>query len=461
MSIIFRTLGILSMMLILSCSKKLQPEEVKLVLQQMQLKQDTLNIRKSNYSIKSIQKDLGDSIENSDILKSGFSGLIIYDLDADSLIYNYNEDKYFVAASNTKLFTMYTCIRVLKDSIPALKYSESDTSFVFWGTADPTFLHPYFADTTTLQFINKRSKNKKLIFAEYDQLSPYGKGWMWDDYNDYYQVEMSSFPAYGNIFLVKKDTSGLYTEPKKMLIHSKRDTIIKTVKRDQHHNIFNIPNDLEHYEAFYQEIPYRNATSENIKLLEDTLKKPIISIRLPYDSTIQTLYVWPADTVIRRMMQISDNMLADHLLLSAGHLMLDTLSISQTIQWANQNLFSDMPQKLIWVDGSGLSRYNRFTPSSILHLLKKMDKEIPETQLLSLMAIGGGDGTLNNLYLANEQYLFGKTGSMTGVYNLSGYLITEKGKKLAFSFMNNNFNARVSSVAKEVERILNQVRSKY
>jgi serine-type D-Ala-D-Ala carboxypeptidase/endopeptidase (penicillin-binding protein 4) len=409
----------------------------------------------------SIQEQITIEIENSNVLKSGFSGLSIYDLDADSLLYNFNEDKYFVAASNVKLFTMYTSIKVLKDSIPGLKYIETDSSFIFWGTADPTFLHPYFADTTTLQFIKNKSKNKSLIFAENDQLAPYGKGWMWDDFNAYYQVEMSSFPAYGNILLVNKDSFGIYAEPKRMFSQSKRDSTIQIIKREQLENTFNVPTDLENFEEFYQEIPYRNATFENIKLLADTLQKPIRTIKLPYDSTIQTLYTWPADTVIRRMMQISDNMLADHLLLSAGHLMLDTLSMEQTIEWAKQNLFKDMPQKLLWVDGSGLSRYNRFTPSSILHLLKKMDKEIPEPKLLSLMAIGGGDGTLNNLYVAKEQYLFGKTGSMTGVYNLSGYLITEKGKKMAFSFMNNNFNARVSSVAKEVERILKILREQY
>jgi D-alanyl-D-alanine carboxypeptidase/D-alanyl-D-alanine-endopeptidase (penicillin-binding protein 4) len=449
------------MLLLVGCSKKLNREEVKAILAEVDsVKIATLSTDEKNF-VKSLTEQITVGIETSDILRSGFSGLIVYDLDDEVVVYERNVDKYFVAASNTKLFTMYACIKILKDSIPALKYSETDSSFIFWGTADPTFLHPYFEDTTTLQFIKKKSINKNITFAENDQLSPYGQGWMWDDYNAYYQVEMSSFPAYGNILLVNKDTAGLYAQPLRFFQNSKTDSTIQIIKREQNQNLFNTPSELENFEEFYQEVPYKNATLENIKLLEDTLNRAISFQKLAYDSSTQTLYSWPADTVIRRMMQISDNMLSDHLLLSAGLEMLDTLSMGQTIKWANQNLFKDMPQKLVWVDGSGLSRYNRFTPASILHLLKKMNKEIPQAQLLSLMAVGGGNGTLSDLYLAKEQYVFGKTGSMTGVYNLSGYLLTEKGKKLAFSFLNNNFLGKASLAGKEVETILKMIRTQY
>ena len=95
-----------------------------------------------------------------------------------------------------------------------------------------------------------------MIFAENDQLAPYGKGWMWDDYNTYYQVEMSSFPAYGNILLVNKDSFGIYAEPKRMFSQSKRDSTIQIIKRAQFQNTFNVPTDLEYFEEFYQQIPY-------------------------------------------------------------------------------------------------------------------------------------------------------------------------------------------------------------
>jgi D-alanyl-D-alanine carboxypeptidase/D-alanyl-D-alanine-endopeptidase (penicillin-binding protein 4) len=166
------------------------------------------------------------------------------------------------------------------------------------------------------------------------------------------------------------------------------------------------------------------------------------------------LYSLPIDTLLRRMMKESDNMLAEHLLLASGMEVMDTLSSSETIKWSKTTLISDIPHKPIWVDGSGLSRYNKCTPSSILYLLKKMYREIDEKKLFSLL-LEGGNLTLKSMDATEiKPFVFAKTGSMTGVYNLSGYLITSKGKKLAFSFMNNNFNGKVSTVKKAVEKIL-------
>ena len=131
------------------------------------------------------------------------------------------------------------------------------------------------------------------------------------------------------------------------------------------------------------------------------------------------------------------------------------------INYIQEKFLSDLPDKNKWVDGSGLSRYNLFTPRSIVKLLEKMYREFPEERLFSLLAVGGKSGTLKNSFNNEENpYIFAKTGSMSGVYNLSGYLKTKKGQTILFSFMNNNFNTSVSMQRKEVEKILKQVRNR-
>ena len=72
---------------------------------------------------------------------------------------------------------------------------------------------------------------------------------------------------------------------------------------------------------------------------------------------------------------------------------------------------------------------------------------------------GGKSGTVKNMFKNSEEsYVFAKSGSLGGVYNLSGYIITKKGKTLLFSLMNNNFNKPTSQIRKEVEKILIRVR---
>jgi serine-type D-Ala-D-Ala carboxypeptidase/endopeptidase (penicillin-binding protein 4) len=399
-------------------------------------------------------------LDTSSVLSSGFTGLVLYDLDAKKLIFSRNEFRYFVPASNTKLFTLYACLHTLGDSIPALRYVETDTSFTFWGTADPTFLHPFFPASKTLDFLTSKAREKKLYYFDgHSSTKHYGRGWMWDDYSDYYQAELTPFPLFGNVLLVKKDSLGLTISPEISLERMVKKSGIKRVRRMMEKNHFDFPEALDTLSKFKQEVPYKDAANVNIHILEKMLGTKITKIGVRGSGQSEILFSLPVDTVYRRMMQVSDNMLAEHLLLLCGASLKDTISTAYSIDTVTSSLLSDLSHRPEWVDGAGLSRYNLTTPMSIVTLLQKMYQELPEEKLFSMLAEGGGQGTLNGMFNEGDKpFIYAKSGSMSGVYNLSGYMVTRSGKRLIFSFMNNNFNTSVSGVRKEVDHILTEIK---
>ncbi|HMQ02403.1 MAG TPA: D-alanyl-D-alanine carboxypeptidase/D-alanyl-D-alanine-endopeptidase [Pyrinomonadaceae bacterium] len=95
---------------------------------------------------------------------------------------------------------------------------------------------------------------------------------------------------------------------------------------------------------------------------------------------------------------------------------------------------------LIQHDGSGLSRHNLITPSSVARLYVYMAKQSKVAQpWRDSLTIGGVDGTLANRFKGTsaEGNIRGKTGTINQVSALSGYLTTAGGEQLVISFVVN------------------------
>jgi D-alanyl-D-alanine carboxypeptidase/D-alanyl-D-alanine-endopeptidase (penicillin-binding protein 4) len=106
-------------------------------------------------------------------------------------------------------------------------------------------------------------------------------------------------------------------------------------------------------------------------------------------------------------------------------------------------------------DGSGLSRQNLVTPTTVVKLLRFMYQSPARENWISLLPVGGQDGTLGSRFadagLAGR--IHAKTGSVAHVSALSGYLQRQNGDWVAFSVLVNNFNGASGEVRTVMDRI--------
>ena len=112
------------------------------------------------------------------------------------------------------------------------------------------------------------------------------------------------------------------------------------------------------------------------------------------------------------------------------------LPVSIELALANSVPTLDLRQTTV-VDGSGLSRKNRTTPSTLVHLLMLIadPKRAELAPILSGLPISGVDGTLKNRAEAVPGQIRAKTGTLTGVDVLAGYVVDSAKRALAFAVM--------------------------
>lgn len=396
----------------------------------------------------SVKKTLNTQLQK-DPLKNSFHGLVVVDAHSQKTLYDQNGDRYFLPASNTKVVTFYTGVKMLPKNIPTLKYAVSNDTLFIEGTGDPSWLHPHLKDSTAIQWLKKQGTIA--LYLNNIEEDRYGPGWAWEDYDTYFSPERGSLPLYANVVTLSAVDS-LQVSP------SYFAESVSLQKKPKSRVEFSNQFFIDPKEQDTLEVPY--ITDKNITkaLLETVLEKEIILVDHFPDTPKQTLYGMETDSIYKQMLYKSDNFLAEQLLIAASSTISDTLGTKRAMDYMLEHDYSDLSQKPRWVDGSGLSRYNLFTPRSFVEILQKLHNEVPEERLFGIFPMWGPSSTVKEWEdPTTEPFLFAKSGSFGNNYNLSGYVKTKSGKLLIFSFMNNHFRIPSSEVRKTMYETLKEL----
>jgi D-alanyl-D-alanine carboxypeptidase/D-alanyl-D-alanine-endopeptidase (penicillin-binding protein 4) len=410
-------------------------------------------------SVRQAQKTL----LNSEGVKGAHVGIAIYNDSKEQWLSKYQSDHYFTPASNVKILATYLGLQFLGDSLPGWKMAENADTLFLMPLGDPSFMHPEFKYQPVVDIIKNTNKQVVIVGNNQDQFEIFGSGWSWADYAEDYQPERSRMPIYGNVvhfyqsnkkleaikpFYFFKDIVDLGKAEEKNWSRSRTGNRFFTTNENNKSKYFQVP--------FSQEdMPMVKA----LELLNDTLGKKISFQKqstLPATS-YKTIKTVATDSLLKIMMLRSDNFYADQIVLMASEQLFGKMDDAALLDSTKKLFFADLPQKMRWADGSGLSRYNLNTPENYIAILQQMQAKFGEARVKNIFE-KGGEGTISAYYKNFPGTMYAKTGTLGGQVALSGFIYTPKQQKLYFSVLvANHMSPSSTQVRRAVETYLTKV----
>lgn len=394
------------------------------------------------------------------LVQQAHTGICLYEPATGRYWLRHQDDHYFLPGSNVKLFTLYAALQYLGDSLPGLRYRTAANGTVeVLPTGDPTLLSARFPIQPVPAFLQRQ---RRVMIRWPDAPLPFGKGWAWDDVSYGFMPARSALPLYENKMLVRRDAGGQLSVMPGLL----NNNLPLTGQQSERWpgNLFpavGLPAD-----AGTALVPFANDAATATRLLRDTLGA--VSIADP-DSTDEqpwpnrkftVIRTQPLDSVLRYMMLHSDNFYAEQLLLMSANEYLGRMDEAALIDTLLKTELRGLHDKPVWVDGSGLSRYNLCTPRSLVALLDTL-RNVWGLERIQRLLPTGGEGTLKNYFNNDSGYIFAKTGTLSNQWALSGYLLTRQNRLLLFSVLINNAPGRVAILRKATERFLSAIRDQF
>lgn len=394
---------------------------------------------------------------NDSALLHAHVGIMIADASNMKTIAAFNEHRYFVPASNTKLWTCYAGMKYLGDSLVAgYLQPQNETTVLLKSNGDPTFLHPDYGRQPLADTLRKYKtvqwQNAKM------QTTEYGNGWSWNDYDATYMAPRSSMPLFGNEVTFAIKNGALAAEPAAALglvgnASFLKDTALTVFRKfdDPYFTLLEPGRSKRITTTLFMTPQSASQLAANYFGNDWYFESPAGAKSHP--DSWKVVHSQPTDSMLKPLMHRSDNFFAEQTLLMISNQWFGVMNENKVIDSLLKADLKALPDKPRWVDGSGLSRYNLFTPADYIWLLRQMQLEFTMERLKEILPTGN-DGTLTNYYKQLEGKLFAKTGTLAGVVALSGYMYAKSGKLLYFSTIVNNHNGSAPVVRRAIEKYL-------
>jgi len=409
-------------------------------------------------------------------------GIVVQSLKTGRILYQRNANQLFAPASVLKLFTATAGLAYLK---PNYRFStqvyangsmkqhtlHGDVTFKFNG--DPT-LKTKNVDQLIAQLKSrgvKRINGKVYIdnFA-YNNIPAYPPGWIWDDLSYSYAAPLNAIIINENKFLLHFKPAPTLGKPPLLSttlpphVVSFRNRMQTTSRFYENCPVAIYSNDVNQYTvtgclnkkwgeqrrslAIRSMAPYARALiRQGLAESHIQYKGNIILHTLPPQSKLIASHLSPPLSVImKKMLKDSDNLITNAIFKKMGETYYRSRGSWFNSIKAEEKILAKPThinfQHNLINDGAGLSRYNLITPMQLDKVLQYAYRtQSIRTVMMKALPIAGKDGTLISrmLHLGRNQRIHAKTGSMTGVTSLAGFVNSKNNGPLSFVIMINGF----------------------
>ena len=415
-------------------------------------------------------------IKNSELNQTSTIAISVRRVDSGSIVYQSNEKKLLHPASTLKLFTTFASLENLgyDYEFKTQFYKSGNDLYIKLG-ADPLLTSSQLNAAFKILQNQGNTSFKNLYFDDsIIDKKEFSQGWMWDDDISPYTPKVSSYNLDGNVIGVnltpsKDGMMSLSTKskyPMSVISYIKSDDKIDYLDMNRYNwispdvvEVYGVVNKTKSFDIPISSM--RKYFIYNVEQALDNSKIQIASTKFasklaPKNAELLTEISNPIEKTIIPILQNSNNLMAETIYKVAASKKYtatgtDVLAGVMFNEFYNQNGIET--DSIVIKDGCGVSRNNLFSADWMSNALAKLFKHNDFARFKENMA-QAGDGTLSKrLYdLRGEVWL--KTGSLSNISSISGYVKSLDGHTYAIAVLIQNFSQKQSDIKQFEDEII-------